>query len=136
MRVALVLLALSAGVAASAASAGPAQTGTSLRVAYWENGSGAKPDEVWTLRCDPARGTLTKPRAACEKLSTGGTKLFAPVPKGMACTEIYGGPQKALVSGLVDGKRVRTTLSRSDGCQIERWSRLAPWLLPPGGATT
>jgi hypothetical protein len=53
----------------------------------------------------------------------------------MACTEIYGGPQVARVVGVVQGKRIWARFSREDGCQIARWSRVSPWLLPPGGVS-
>lgn len=119
--------------AAAAGAAAPAPT--SLRVAYWEDGSKAAPDEVWTLRCNPPRGTLPRPTRACRRLAAGGPKLFAPVPPDMACTQIWGGPQKSRVVGTVAGKRVRTTFTRADGCEIGRWNTLSPWLLPPGGAT-
>jgi hypothetical protein len=62
-------------------------------------------------------------------------KLFAPAPPDMACTQVWGGPQKARVVGTVAGKPVRATFTRSDGCEIGRWNMLSPWLLPPGGAT-
>lgn len=61
--------------------------------------------------------------------------LFAPVPKNVVCTEIYGGPQKARVTGTVGGNRIWATFTRQNGCQIDRWNRLSPWLLPPGGVT-
>ncbi len=62
-------------------------------------------------------------------------KLFAPLRKDMVCTEIYGGPQRARVVGTVDGKRVWATFTRRDGCEIDRWQRISPWLVPPGGVT-
>lgn len=130
---ALALAAAALGTAAAAVSATPGPT--ALRVTYWEDGSRAAPDEVWTLRCNPARGTLPRPVLACRKLAAGGSKLFAPLPPNIACTQIYGGPQKARVVGTVAGKRVWTTFTRTDGCQIGRWNALTPWLLPPGGAT-
>jgi hypothetical protein len=49
------------------------------------------------------------------------------------CTQIYGGPQVARVTGRIDGRRVWATLGRTDGCEISRWDRLSPWLLPAGG---
>jgi hypothetical protein len=42
------------------------------------------------------------------------------------CTQIYGGPQEALVTGTVRGDRVWVRFSRRDGCEIDRWNRLAP----------
>lgn len=133
MRAALALAVVAATAAASASSAG--LSGTSLRVTYWANGSDQMPDATWTLRCDPPRGTLPRPRVACRKLAAGGPKLLAPVPADTACTEIYGGPQKARVVGTVTGKRVWATLTRVNGCEIARWDRLVPWLLPRGGVT-
>ena len=91
---------------------------------------------TWTLRCDPARGTLARPARACARLAAGGPKLFAPLPPNAVCTEIYGGPQKARVVGVVDGKRVWSTFTRTNGCQIGRWQRISPWLVPPGGVTS
>ena len=43
------------------------------------------------------------------------------------------GAQTARVVGTLDGKRIAATFSRSDGCQIGRWNRVSPWLLPRGG---
>lgn len=109
---------------------------TALRVSYWDGGTlRDPPDRVWTLRCNPARGTLPRPARACARLTAGATRLFAPLPPGLVCTEIYGGPQLARVVGTVAGKRVWATFSRSNGCNISRWDRLSPWLLPPGGVT-
>lgn len=133
---ALGVLAVAAVLTLATGSTTRAESGqeTSLRVAYWEDGSSTAPNEVWTLRCNPPRGTLPRPAVACRKLAAGGPKLFAPLPPNVACTQIYGGPQKARVVGTVAGKRVWTTFARTDGCQIARWNRLSPWLLPSGGA--
>jgi len=131
---ALLALALAALGASAAGSAGTAAT-TSLTVTYWEDGSRPADRVTWTLRCNPARGTLPRPRVACRRLAVGGPELFAPIPKNAVCTEIYGGPQIASVVGLVSGKRIWARLSRQNGCQIARWNRLSPWLLPQGGVT-
>jgi len=128
---ALSVLALAACASLQAGTSSP----TSLRIGFWEDGSGTKPDAVWTLRCSPAGGSLARPARACKKLAAGGAKLFASFPPGTACTEIYGGPQRARVVGTVAGKRVWTTLTRTNGCEISRWARMSPWLLPPGGVT-
>jgi hypothetical protein len=52
------------------------------------------------------------------------------VKPGSICTEIYGGPQVALVTGILAGRRIWARFQRRDGCEIARWNRLAPWLLP------
>ena len=109
------------------------RSGTSVRVTYWEDGSRPAESVIWTLRCNPPRGSLPRPAAACKRLAVGGPKLFAPVPPNTACTQIYGGPQKAGVVGNLAGKGVRASFKRTNGCEIGRWNRLSPWLLPPGG---
>jgi len=131
-----VLLALVLFALATCASlqAGTSST-TALRVSYWEDSAKAQPDVVRTLECDPARGTIARPARACARLDAGGARLFAPVSPKAVCTQIYGGPQKARIVGTVAGKRVWATFTRANGCHIERWNRLVPWLLPPGGVT-
>jgi hypothetical protein len=54
------------------------------------------------------------------------------VPKDKACTQIYGGPETATISGTWKGQRVMSTFARNDGCQISRWKLMAG-LLPRGG---
>lgn len=63
-------------------------------------------------------------RAACRKLSRLPLTAFAPVPRNVACTEIYGGPQVASVFGLIAGKEFNATFSRTNGCEISRWNRV------------
>ncbi len=126
------LLVASAAAVAGGASAGTTSR-TALAVTYWAGGTGAGTPVTWTLRCSPARGTLPRAATACARLASGGRRLFAPVARNTVCTEIYGGPQVALVVGVVRGRRVWAKLQRRNGCEIERWSRLSPWLLPAGG---
>ncbi len=128
--VAAVTTAVGAGLAAR--DAGP----TSITVTYWPSGSRASDRDVWTLHCNPARGTHPRPVVACRRLQAGGWKLVVPVPQGTICTEIYGGPQVARVVGVLEGRRVWARFTRENGCQIARWNRLAPWLFPAGGVTS
>jgi hypothetical protein len=132
---ALLLLTVAAALVASGSSA-VAQTvsTTSLTVTYWPNGSGAGGKRTRTVACAPARGTLPRPAVACRKLAAGGARLFAPTPKNVACTQIYGGPQVARVVGRVKGQPILARFHRRDGCAIGRWNKLAPWLIPAGGA--
>ena len=135
MRAAAPLLVLVAALVASTSVRGATPPTTSLRVTYWEDAAAASSGVTWTLHCDPRGGTLQRPGRACTRLAAGGTKLFAPLRPDTVCTEIYGGPQKARVVGTVDGKRLWTTFTRRNGCEIDRWRRISPWLVPPGGVT-
>ena len=135
MRALLTLVTAGTVLTACALALATTPMSTSLRVTYWEDGAKAASQVTWTLRCNPARGSLPRPRVACRRLAAGGTKLFSPLPLGTVCTEIYGGPQRARVVGLVAGKRVWAAFARTNGCAIGRWNRVSPWLLPPGGVT-
>jgi Subtilisin inhibitor-like len=134
---ALLLLALAAALVAcgSGSAAVTASTATtSLTVTYWPGGPGKGGKRTWTVACAPARGTLSRPAVACRKLAAGGAKLFAPTPRNVACTQIYGGPEVARIVGRVKGQPIFAGFHRHDGCGIARWNKLAPWLVPPGGA--
>jgi Subtilisin inhibitor-like len=130
--VVFLVVACGALVASGIGAAAESASTTSLTITYWAKGNRTGKPITWTLRCNPAGGTLRNARVACRRLSSGGAKLFAPVPRDAVCTEIYGGPQVARVVGRVGGKRVWVHVNRSNGCHIERWDRLAPWLLPSG----
>ena len=134
MRGSLVLTVASLLFVAGSATGGTSSR-TSLTVTYWADGSRLTEKSVWTLRCNPPAGTLKRPVVACGRLAAGGWSLFIPVKKGTVCTEIYGGPQVALIVGTVDGRRVWARVQRRDGCEVARWNRLTRWLLPPGGVT-
>jgi hypothetical protein len=130
MRVALLLaiLATVLGCGASVASA----ASTELRITYWSEGRTQGTPRTWTLRCDPAGGTLPRPAAACQKLA-GMKNPFAPVPADAMCTQQYGGPQEAIVQGTFRGRRIWARLTMRDGCQIARFKRLS-FLVPTFGA--
>jgi hypothetical protein len=83
-------------------------------------GKGEGLTKTWTLNC-PDGGSLPDAEQACEKLDAI-DEPFAPVPKDVACTEVYGGPQVATVSGTYQGKPVSTTFTRTNGCEIARWN--------------
>ena len=78
--------------------------------------------KVWTLRC-PAGGTLPNAADTCRRLGEIDDP-FAPVPKGSACTQIYGGPELADVTGTYNGKRIDTQFSRGNGCELDRWKKV------------
>ncbi|MGZ8692357.1 MAG: SSI family serine proteinase inhibitor [Gaiellaceae bacterium] len=106
---------------------------TSLHITVWPDGMGQPAKKVYTLKCAPVGGTLPKRVAACTKLMRT-KRPFAPTPRGMACTQIYGGPQEALVTGRFRGSQIRATFGRKDGCQIARWNRVG-FLFPGASAS-
>lgn len=95
----------------------------SLTITVWPEGKPG-PSQTWTLRCSPVGGTLPARVEACRRLADM-KKPFAPVPPGMVCTQIYGGPETALVRGTFRGRRVWTYFRRRDGCEIARWRRVS-----------
>jgi hypothetical protein len=98
---------------------------TSLTIQVWRRGKqrAARPLR-WTLACNPARGTLPHAARACRRLLAL-RRPFRAVPRGAACTQIFGGPQVAEVRGRLRGRRVSSQFTRTDGCQIERWNRVS-----------
>ena len=135
MRAVVLTLVFASALVASVSSFAGASAETSLRVTYWEDSAKPSASVSWTLRCEPPRGSLARPAVACRKLAAGGTRWFVPLRKDIVCTEIYGGPQKARIVGTVGDRQVWATFNRVNGCAIERWSRISPWLIPPGGVT-
>ena len=121
------VLLVSVVAAASLASPGLAAT-VDLHVTVWPKGKDAGHAVTWSLRCTPAGGTLPRPGQACHMLQAL-RDPFAPIPPTTICSQIYGGPQVAVVRGRFDGRRVSATFTRRNGCEIARWNRLA-FLLP------
>jgi subtilisin inhibitor-like len=117
----LATLALGGGIAQSASES------TSLTVTVWSQGRPG-PAQSWTLGCSPPRGTHPRRGAACTALARAKTP-FTPVPENAICTQIYGGPEEAVVRGTFRGRRVSARFERTDGCQITRWGRVGA-LLP------
>ena len=139
LALAVAAIAVAAAVTAALAVAVTGSSGgtptTSLKITYWSNGtSGAS--VKWTLKCNPAGGTLHAPRKACAKLKAGGAKLFAPLPPNLFCTQIYGGPEVARVVGKLGPRKISAWFDRTNGCGISRWNKVSPWLLPAGGGVT
>lgn len=103
---------------------GPADAAgaTELRISVVA-GEGAE-RTTYTLTCDPPGGDHPNPEAACAALAEA-TDPFAPVPKDRMCTQQYGGPQTATISGTYQGNMIMASFKRTDGCEIARWNALA-----------
>ena len=85
----------------------------SLHITVWPDGTNG-PHHAWTLHC-PQRTVL------CGKLARV-PRPFAPVPANVACSQIYSGPQIALVTGTYRGRRVHARFNRRNGCETARWN--------------
>jgi hypothetical protein len=76
----------------------------------------------YTLRCDPAGGTVTNPAAACTRLMRGAS-LFGPLPAHVACPMIMVDAGRAIVTGSYLGRPVHETIV-DGGCDLSRWAKL------------
>ncbi|MCU1517257.1 MAG: serine protease inhibitor [Pseudarthrobacter sp.] len=73
--------------------------------------------------------TLPDPDGALAAVERFGEDVFFPRPgPPKLCTQQYGGPQVAVVTGSIDGRPVNVTFRRTDGCEIARWRAMAPLL--------
>jgi hypothetical protein len=120
---ALLLAALAAGCGSGDGSAA-AQPTVQLTITVWSDGVAAGGMRRWTLRCEPTGGTHPNRARACTRLLSLEAP-FKPVPRDALCTQIYGGPQVAHVTGTFRGHAVDTRFNRVNGCQIARWNRVA-----------
>ncbi|WP_445155406.1 SSI family serine proteinase inhibitor [Arthrobacter sp. Hor0625] len=134
--------------APSSASSAPASPGTSptavpgqgdAELAVLFKSSADAKAVSYTLRCsngEPAAGSNhPTAAAACAAVKQNPAILSpGPRPTDRACTQQYGGPQTATVTGTVDGKTVKSEFSRTDGCEIELWNAAKDVLGSSGGA--
>lgn len=86
-----------------------------------------------TVRVDPD-GKGPEPAKTAQVRSAPGLRPadFEPVPDDVACTEQFGGPETATVSGTLDGRPVDARFARHNGCEIARWEKVAPLLEAAG----
>lgn len=62
-------------------------------------------------------------RAACDRVAAV-LPTLRPAPDEV-CAELYGGPERILLSGRLGGEAVALEVGRADGCQIRRYDALA-----------
>ena len=113
---AIALLAAACGDDPAPASDAPA---TEIAVSEYD---GEMLVEARTLDCDPADATCTRVIALLPTLT--------PDPDE-ACTLLYGGPQRYLVEGTVEGEPVSIEVTRANGCNIARFDSLREALGDP-----
>jgi hypothetical protein len=69
-----------------------------------------------TVACDTAGESRE-----CGVVDAVDPAVFEPTPGNVACTQQYGGPEKATVTGTLRGEEVDASFSRENGCEIARW---------------
>lgn len=76
--------------------------------------------------------------AACLALADGDVRqrLVEGAPADQICTEQYGGPDTATITGTLDEAEVNTVIDRANGCGINDWDELLVDLLPPAVGVT
>jgi hypothetical protein len=112
-------LALVAGCGEDDEPAEPQGSFADLVIVVDADGKGGEAAERRTLFCE------TKDDAPCDALTAA---VFEPTPPETACTQQFGGPQTATVTGTFDGREVDARYSRANGCEIARWEKAAPLL--------
>ena len=122
-------LAVLIGCGAGSSTASTSDTpSTQLTIRYWSEGIGEGPAKTWTLRCNPAGGTLVRSAVACRRLAALANP-FARPRADLMCTQQYGGPDQAQITGTYRGRRIFVALGLTDGCQIARFKTLG-FLIP------
>lgn len=90
---------------------------------------GTEISEQYTLECagEQAADSSTLPNAAeaCLLLEQEPSRITQTVDPDATCTAIYGGPQRAEVSGILHGDSVDLSFSRHNGCAIQHWDSAA-----------
>ena len=85
---------------------------------------GDGPAQVAELSCPGANA----PPAACDAIDGLPENATDPVPPATACTQVYGGPDLVTIEGKIEGEEIDTGLTRTDGCEIERFEHFVPLL--------
>jgi hypothetical protein len=122
---ALICAATLAACGSEGAAVGPADAGLADIVVRVDDDGAKGPDAArqLTLRCE----TPTQSKA-CGAAAGVSQSDLAPPPGDRACTQIYGGPQTASISGTLRGDHVDASFKRTDGCEITRWEHMQPLL--------
>jgi hypothetical protein len=139
MRALVVLLVAALAVAAVACGddeAGSSGSGQALNLTVSvKDGEGKEANG--TLKCEEgtAEGSGFLESSADEhcRAARGLEQLLTTQPpKDRVCTQVYGGPQTARITGTFGAQDVARSLSRTDGCQIEDWKQADALLAPSG----
>ncbi len=107
-------------------AAAPGGAGGLANLVVRVDDDGAKgPDPARRLTVDCASASQS---AACGAAARVSDADLAPTPGKIACTQLYGGPETASISGTLRGEKVDASFSRVNGCEIARWEHVRPLL--------
>ncbi len=117
-----------AAILATFAATAPAPV--TLTVRYT---AGSQVEQVAHLRCrgDSARadGFLrTSAKPACRRARKIASFLDSRPSSKRVCTQIYGGPQRARITGTIGHRRIDRRFKRTNGCEIADWQYAIPVL--------
>lgn len=126
-------------------SGSPDPTGTSAptsgdevtaRIEVALYGDGSTLSSQYALHCSGTApvdsGGVPDAAGACAAINENPQILSPRRAPDRACTEIYGGPDRAVVSGTLDGEQLSTEFTRTNGCRIAEWDAVDT-LLGGGG---
>ena len=129
LRVAAVALAAGTALAGCAPATTEASP-TDLEIVVRNDGTTVSHE--YRLRCQGEQvgegSTLPTAQAACVLLASDPSALSPSTDQNRVCTEIYGGPDTADVTGMLAGRAVSASFDRHNGCAIDDWSAAAPLL--------
>ena len=116
-----------------AAGAGP-----NVRLEFrYDDGGSLRKSATLTCRASGNRATGYLRKRDVRRLCRVARDLrgfLAEPPQHEMCTEQWGGPDRARVTGRVGGDAIDRRLARNDGCEIDDWNRAQPLLPKPKGA--
>jgi hypothetical protein len=93
--------------------------------------------QVAHVRCTTARATAdgwlraVGARRACAHARKIAALLTRTRDPERACAEIFGGDERATVTGRIGARRVRHGFERTDGCEVADWRSAQPLLPRP-----
>ena len=127
MRFSVALLVCAALIAACGEgddeAAAPSGSLADLTVEVDPDGSDPEKAKSATVQCDAPQDS-----ELCEAVDALDPKVFEPTAGNVACTQQFGGPETAKVTGTFKGDEVDAEFGRQNGCEIARWEDAAPLL--------
>lgn len=102
------------------------------------------PDVTYQISCLGDTATIADaplgvdPELACTSLLDSDviSRLVEGPPVDQACTEIYGGPDVATISGTLGDNPVDAVVDRTNGCGISDWDQTLGHILPVAVGST